>query len=154
MTQHTQTIATLELEATLADLEGIRQFITQTTDRLHISAEAIYHFNLAVTELVTNTILYGYKEKPGRIAIEILRSGNDLLIRLSDDAPQFDPTQVPPPDFSTPIDERPPGGLGIYLTRQIVDRFTYHQPSGGGNEVTLAKEDILPAAEEKQQDRN
>jgi anti-sigma regulatory factor (Ser/Thr protein kinase) len=147
-----ETIAALELQASLADLEEIRQFITQTCAPMHISADAVYNFNLAVTELVTNTILYGYKEQPGRIAIEILRQEGDLLVRISDAAPFFDPTQAPPPDFSTPIEERPPGGWGIYLTRQIVDRFTHRKLTDGGNEVTLVIEDIIPFTKEEKKD--
>lgn len=146
-----ETIATLELQASLADLEDIRQFITQTCDPLHISADSVYNFNLAVTELVTNTILYGYLEQPGRIAIEILRQDSDLLIRISDAAPVFDPTQAPPPDFSIPIEERPPGGWGIFLTRQIVDRFTHRELADGGNEITLVMENVIPKAKEEQQ---
>lgn len=147
-----ETIATLELQASLADLEDIRQFITRTCDPMQINADTVYNFNLAVTELVTNTILYGYKEQPGRIAIEILRQEGDLLIRISDEAPFFDPTQAPAPDFSIPIEDRPPGGWGIYLTRQIVDRFTHRNLVGGGNEITLVMEDVIPISKEEQED--
>lgn len=146
-----ETIATLELQAALKDLEGIRQFITQTCEAMAISADTLYHFNLAVTELVTNTILYGYKEQPGRIFIEILRQGGDLVIRIRDEAPFFDPTQVPPPDFSIPLEERPPGGWGIYLSRQIMDRFTHRELAGGGNEITLIMENVISAAKEEQE---
>lgn len=145
-----ETIATLELQAGLADLEDIRQFVTQTCETMAIDADTVYDCNLAVTELVTNTILYGYKEQPGRIFIEILRQGGDLLIRISDEAPLFDPTQAPPPDFSIPVEERPPGGWGIYLSRQIVDRFTHRGLAKGGNEITLTMEGVIPIAQEEQ----
>jgi anti-sigma regulatory factor (Ser/Thr protein kinase) len=54
-------------------------------------------------------------------------------------APPFDPTRVPDPDLTLPLEERPLGGLGIYLIRQSVDKMVYRAVPEGGNELTLVK---------------
>jgi len=60
-------------------------------------------------------------------------------IELRDHAPGFDPTRVPPPDLTQPLEEREPGGLGVFLTRHMVDEMRYRALPGGGNELTLIK---------------
>lgn len=143
-----ETLGTLHLDARLEDLPHIRQFINQTTSALDIDQAAIYDLNLAITELITNTLLYGY-EGAGPIEIEILRSERDLLVRLRDKAPHFDPTEHPPPDITQPLVNRLPGGMGVYLTRLSVDRFSYRRLPGGGNEISLGKVSIFPPAKEE-----
>jgi anti-sigma regulatory factor (Ser/Thr protein kinase) len=74
---------------------------------------------------------------PGLIEVEMIRDGDALVVRLRDQAEAFDPTQVLPPDLSLPLEKRPLGGMGIYLTRQLVDQFSYQRLQQGYNEITL-----------------
>jgi serine/threonine-protein kinase RsbW len=143
-----ETLGTLRLDARLEDLPHIRQFFTKTTSALDIDHRAIYDLNLAITELITNTLLYGYGGA-GPIEIKILRAGQDLLVRLRDKAPYFDPTGHPPPDITQPLEKRPPGGMGVYLTRLSVDRFSHRRLPGDGNEITLGKVNLFPPAKEE-----
>jgi serine/threonine-protein kinase RsbW len=130
--------SSLQLIAGVNDLVEIRHYLRSKAAAMHIDPSTTYDIILAVTELVTNTLLYGYQEKPGFIEVKIGREGNALVVRLRDRAEMFDPTQVPPPDISLPLEKRPLGGMGIYLTRQLVDSFTYQRLPQGENEVTLA----------------
>jgi serine/threonine-protein kinase RsbW len=59
---------------------------------------------------------------------------------LRDHAPLFDPTSAPMPDLTRPLEEREPGGLGLYLTRQMVDDWQYRVLPDDGNELTLIKQ--------------
>jgi serine/threonine-protein kinase RsbW len=132
-------IAKFRLKASLKDLGKIRQFIKQEAESRHVNSTAIYDLNLAVTELVTNTLNYGYQNRPGIIEIELFKEDGDLLIRLRDEAPAFDPTQMKKPDLSLHLYERPLGKMGIYLARGSVDRFAHRRIPEGGNEITLEK---------------
>ena len=100
---------------------------------------------LAVTEIVTNTLTYGYQDKPGWVEVLIRRKGDSLQVVLRDKAAPFDPTQVPDPDVHRPLKERLPGGLGIYLARHFVDRIAYRTTPEYGNEIMLVKNGILGA---------
>jgi anti-sigma regulatory factor (Ser/Thr protein kinase) len=139
---------TLRLNARLEDLPRIRQFVTQAIAPHNIDESQIYDFNLALTELITNTLSYGYRGA-GPIQIEILRANQDLMVRLRDEAPHFNPTEQPSPDISLTLDQRPPGGMGIFLTQQSVDRFTHHDLPGGGNEIKLWKKGIFSQSKEE-----
>ena len=128
----------LRMIAGVQDLAEIRHYLRSKAAALHIDPSTTYDILLAVTELVTNTLLYGYQEKSGFIEVQIDRDGDVLFVRLRDQAEMFDPTQVPPPNVSLPLEKRPLGGMGIYLARQLVDSLTYQRLPQGKNEVTLA----------------
>ncbi len=102
----------------------------------------VYLANLTVEELVTNCIKYGYAavdttDKGIDVAISIV--GGELRIILSDDAAPFDPLAQAAPDLSLPIEERPIGGLGIHMLRQMSTGFAYAFENGR-NIVTITKQ--------------
>jgi serine/threonine-protein kinase RsbW len=100
---------------------------------------------LAVDELATNSTLHGYRGRSGDIELKMSRTGADLEIVLRDRATAFDPTQVPPPDMSLPLEDRPVGGLGLHLVRHMVDELRYRARPEGGNEIVLVKKRVFPA---------
>jgi anti-sigma regulatory factor (Ser/Thr protein kinase) len=128
----------LRVTAELANLGAIRRFIEDNTLRLTADEDMAYALAHAVDECATNIIEHGYDGQPGTIEIEIDRAGENVTIVLRDHAPPFDPTGMPPPDLTLPLEEREPGGLGIYLARQMVDEWRY-RPLPDGNELTLIK---------------
>jgi serine/threonine-protein kinase RsbW len=134
----------LRVTAELNNLEVIRHFIEENSQALQSDPNTIYDLVQAVDECATNIIEHGYHEQPGPIEIEIERRGETITIRLRDQAPLFDPTQVPPPDLTLPLEQREPGGLGIYLARQMVDQMNYEVLPTGGNELILTKH-VRPA---------
>jgi anti-sigma regulatory factor (Ser/Thr protein kinase) len=129
----------LRLAAELNNLETMRRFVEESARHLHVDQDTAFDLAQAVDECATNIIEHGYQGRPGPIEIEIERDGGMLTIELRDHAPGFDPTRVPPPDLTLTLDEREPGGLGIFLTRHMVDEMRYRALPDGGNELTLLK---------------
>ena len=128
--------------ADFKNLEPIRQLIEKEAGALDASEDDIYDLMLAVTELVTNTIEHGYNGKDGWVQIEIGYNETGLIIVLSDCAPKYDPTTTPIPNINLPLEERPMRGLGVYIVRETMDRFTYKQDDEGNNQVTIVKQII------------
>src|SRR5690349_2616546 len=89
--------------------------------------EAIQHFaNLALEEFVTNSIKYGYNDaEEHSIDVNIRLSEAELVLTLIDDGRPFNPLEAPEPQLDLPVEERPIGGLGIYMVRKMSDRMTY-----------------------------
>jgi serine/threonine-protein kinase RsbW len=131
--------SSLRVIAELRNLDAIRHFVRDTATTLEVDADAIYDALLAVTEAATNIIVHGYRNKPGIIEIEMSRKGDSLLVRLRDQADPFDPTSVPAPDLTLPLEKRPFGGMGIHVIRQVTDEMIYRAIPKGGNELTLVK---------------
>ncbi len=130
----------LHTTAELNNLAMIRRFVEESTLSLSADERTAYALVQAVDECATNIIEHGYRHQPGSIEIEVDRVNETLTLVLRDHAPLFDPTGVPPPDLTRPLQEREPGGLGIYLTRQMVDHWQYRALPDGGNELTLFKQ--------------
>ncbi len=129
----------LSVPAQTGNLDGILEFVRESAEALGVAPQNVYPFILAVDEATTNVILHGYAGQPGMIELEISREGADLVVCLLDRAPEFDPTGVAPPDLTSPLEERDPGRLGVYLIRQFMDDVTYRPRPGGGNMLTLRK---------------
>lgn len=99
--------------------------------------EYVYTATLAVDEAVCNIIRHAYgEEDTGEIILEILRLENTLAFRLIDFAPPIDPAKVKSRDLA---DVRP-GGLGVYLIRQIMDTLSFEKPpAGAGNLLVMTR---------------
>jgi len=131
--------STLQVSAELANLAVVRHFVGGMATGLGFDRKTIDDMLQAVEEAVANTILHGYNRRPGEIQVEAQKEGDELVVRLRDQAPHFDPTRFPSPDLTLPLEERSPGGLGIYLMRQFTDTVTHRVTSDGSNELTLVK---------------
>ena len=94
--------------------------------------------NLALEEAVSNVMLYAYPDKSGQVLVECDRS-DKLVFTITDSGVPFDPTQQKEPDVTQNLDERPIGGLGIFLVRQIMDDIRYERKDNK-NILTLTKQ--------------
>lgn len=135
--------ATFQSVVGVKDLSRIRHFVEEFAGQNHIVSEAKDDILLALTELVTNSLLHGYQSKSGLIKIEIQLEGSTLLVRVCDQAPPYDPTQALDPDLSLPLEKRSLGGLGIYLARKSVDHILYQYNSLNENEILMIKEGVV-----------
>jgi len=98
-----------------------------------INKKKTYGLCLAIDEIATNIINYGYPEAGiglGIIKVLMADDGKQLTVTLVDTAVAFNPLNyvVPnPEDMNKPLEDRPVGGLGILLARQNVDDFRYER---------------------------
>lgn len=134
----------LKVRADLGQLRRIREFVTDSASALGAEATSFDDLRLAVDEAVTNIITHGYRG-PGDIELEMSAEGSDLVIRLCDRAPLFDPRLAPPPDLRLPGDRDKPGGLGVYLMLSAMDEII-HRSTGAGNELVMTKRGVIGSA--------
>jgi len=131
----------LRIQATVEDLATVRQFVRAQAERAGADLGVVPDIVQAVDEFVTNSILHGYRGGGGPVEVEVDKLGTSLVVRLRDQAPQFDPTQLPSPDTTASLDKRALGGMGVFLARDLMDSVTY-QRTKEGNELTLMKDCI------------
>ena len=95
--------------------------------------------NLALEEAVTNVVLYAYPAGvEGEVMIEAMYKDELLTFVISDEGIAFDPTAKEDADITLSAEERPIGGLGIYLVKQLMDRVEYQRVEGR-NILTMSK---------------
>ncbi len=123
---------TRSLPAELASLAELRRYVKEAAGGAGIDEAKAYKLQLAVDEIATNIISYGYKGVGASAVISIgaeIRDGA-LVITLEDHAQAFDPRTIDMPsaeDLAKPLEERAIGGLGIFLAIRGVDRFDYRR---------------------------
>jgi serine/threonine-protein kinase RsbW len=135
--------AVVRIPADVSELASVRQFIREHAWRAGADRQATDDLVQAVDESVTNAIVHGYQGADGAVEVEleVEQDGADqrLVVHLRDQAPAFDPTSVPDPDLSLPLERRPFHGMGVFLTRELTDEVTYRR-TARGNELTLVKQ--------------
>jgi serine/threonine-protein kinase RsbW len=129
----------LRFEADLENLSHIRRYVQERGVALGADAEAVGDLMMAANEAAANIVVHGYQESLGVIDVEVTRQGDYLVLRLRDQSPPFDPTTAPAPDTTLPLEQRPYGGMGIHMMRQLMDKLTYRFTPQGENELILCK---------------
>jgi len=105
----------------------------------HVGAPGELLANLAIEELVTNCMKYGYDDAAEHeVDIELAVRDGALVIHVVDDGRAFNPVEAPAPDTTLAPEERRIGGPGLHMLRTFSDRMTYER-RGRFNHVTLVK---------------
>ena len=79
-------------------------------------------------EAVSNIIFYAYKgDVEDAVDISLVREGGELIVTLIDHGIAFDPTLRKDPDITLSAEDRPIGGLGIFLIKKIMDEVSYQR---------------------------
>ncbi len=119
------------LKNKLAEIEPLARAIESFAAANNLPEQAIFQVNLCLDELLTNTISYGFPEGgQHEITVGIVLQGGTLVITTHDDGLAFNPLEQAEADVSQSIEERPIGGLGIHLVRNMMDEIEYLRESG------------------------
>lgn len=89
-------------------------------ERWGASGEARYLVQLAVEELGTNIIKYGYDDAAEHlIQLSAAPEKEAFRIDIEDDGHEFNPCLSPEPNPNLSLEEREPGGWGLSLIRRL-----------------------------------
>ncbi len=124
------------------DIETIPQlneFIDTVAEEVGFDMSLTMSLNLALEEAVVNVMDYAYPDgQKGDVDIEVTADQQWLTFVISDTGIAFDPTAKEDVDTTLSAEERPIGGLGIFLVRQLMDVIDYKR-EGNKNVLTLRK---------------
>lgn len=130
----------LTIENQLENLTQVASFVEEICEELGLGADWAFNLNLVLEEAMTNVIMYAYPEgEKHEIWLLVQKEPDSMLtLVLEDEGIAFDPTEVPDADVTLSAEERPIGGLGIFLIRQIMDEVTYER-ANNRNILTMRK---------------
>ncbi len=122
---------TLTLTNKVSEITKLNAFVKSATAALNMETGLANQIKLAVEEAVTNVIDYAYPNgTEGNINITIEADESRIRFILSDSGAEFDPTGVSKADTTLTVDERPIGGLGVFLVRNLMDSINYERVDG------------------------
>jgi anti-sigma regulatory factor (Ser/Thr protein kinase) len=129
----TNNLASLVIKNDLAEMARVSEIVEDLGQKHGVPAQALYAVNLALEEILVNVISYGYADDgEHQIVVRFEVDAGDFVIEIEDDARPFNPLEAAAPwpgrpAVETPLAERPLGGLGIHLTRKMMDGMAYRR---------------------------
>jgi anti-sigma regulatory factor (Ser/Thr protein kinase) len=128
----------LEILSNISELHRIQATLEQLAVEWNISPKPLFQINLALEELVTNIINYGYDNNQHTIVLSFVLVENVVTIQVQDKGKEFNPLTLPEPDTGAPAEKRQIGGLGIHLVKTLMDSIAYERKNDT-NILTIEK---------------
>ena len=130
----------LILHNDIQQIPQLAEFVEAVADLAHLDVGLTMSLNLALEEAVSNVIMYAYpKGSDGLVELEAIIRKDSMQFILSDNGTPFDPTAAPEADITLDVEDRPIGGLGIFLVRNIMDEVKYTRSDDGKNILSMIK---------------
>lgn len=135
------TAATIEVQVRndLREVSRTSEILSAFWAERQLPSEAEMDATLALEEILSNVIRHGCdKDRDYDIRVRISLNGGSYQLEISDDATPYNPLLRPDPNLDLPLEKRTPGGLGVFLVKQLADELHYdHQ--NGRNILTFRK---------------
>lgn len=126
----------LQVRSHPENLKHIRHVMAEALCASKVSKKESGHIILAVDEACSNIIRHSYQNNYTRkIDLTVKRGSDRVTILITDDGIKFDLNSVKPRN----IHEIKPGGLGIYIMRQVMDKIECNRTAGGVNTLKMTK---------------
>ncbi len=102
--------------------------------------KVLMRIEIAVEETFVNIAHYAYQKKDGEAVIRVEATDDPKAVRITfiDSGVPYNPLEKPDPDIDIPAEKRPVGGLGIFMTKNIMDEVSYEY-SNGKNVFSMKK---------------
>lgn len=117
-----------KLKNKLSELSALCRQVEAFAKERNLSLKDTLEIQLCLEEHFTNIITHGYTDaETHRIDVTLAVEGENFIVRIEDDGVPFNPNETPAPDLQCRLEDRKIGGLGVYLTRQYMDRVAYER---------------------------
>lgn len=137
-----KTNRTKRIPAELSRLEAVQTFVEEAFVGETVSEKDICRLLIAFDEIFSNVCRYS---NAAEVTVECYMEENKAVLVIEDDGTAFNPLERPQPNVEKSLEEREPGGLGIYMVRKMMDGGTYER-KGNRNYLSM----ILYSQREKQ----
>jgi len=118
----------LTLPAIAGSIAAFSQFVRGGAAAAGVAESEFGKLDLILEEILVNVARYAYSAESGTVEVAYAPAGpRQLRVEIADSGRIFNPLQANPPDLSRGLAERPIGGLGVFLVRNMVDSIAYRR---------------------------
>lgn len=121
---------TLHIPAQKDNLDEVNAFLENYMEGIGCSMKLQTQVILAVEEIFVNVANYAYAPGTGDVDFRLSCDANNLYIVIEDSGVEYNPLKKQDPDITLSAEERQIGGLGIYMTKKIMDDVIYTHKDG------------------------
>ncbi len=127
-------------KAVAENVEAVIDFINSELEPYNISAKIRKQIDMAVEEIYVNICHYAYEDESGEVLIQAdtTPDPDTIMIRFVDEGIAYNPLMREDPDIHKPLREKKPGGLGIYIVKNTMDKIEYFYKDDK-NDLTIWK---------------
>ena len=117
----------LVIEAVVDNLDAVNSFVHKSIEQFKVSKRTLMQIDLIVEEIFVNVASYAYAPNTGsvKILIEAKEESHTVSLTFIDSGVPYNPLEKSDPDINLSVDDRQIGGLGIFLTKNLVDEISY-----------------------------
>jgi serine/threonine-protein kinase RsbW len=127
-----------EFSKAFSSLDGVFSFLEEFFSSANVDPGSAYAITLAVEEFFTNMVKYN-PEGDSDITVRVAREGDSARVALVDKGVEpYDVSKAGVVDTTLPLEERRVGGLGIFLSKELMDDVTYEYADRTST-ITLTK---------------
>lgn len=113
-------------KANKKELNKIQGFVQEELEKHNCNNELIMKINLVIEEIFVNIASYAYKDNEGNCSLTIQNNkSNEITFIFEDEGIPFNPLERKDPNITLSAEEREIGGLGIFITKKIMDNIKY-----------------------------
>ncbi len=122
----------MEIEASPENLEEVQTFVGERLEALNCSVRSTMQISVAVEEIFVNIASYAYAPEKGSavVRVEVADDPVSVIITFIDHGVPYDPLAKADPDTALPAGDREIGGLGVFMTKKLMDDVTYAYRDG------------------------
>ena len=130
----------LVVEALPENLPQVQSFVRELLEKASCPMKTLMQIDVIVEEVFVNIAHYAYGTERGKAVVRAEISGKPpvVTITFTDRGVPYDPLAREDPDVTLPAEQRQIGGLGIYMTKKMMDEVRYEYRDGR-NILTLKK---------------
>ena len=118
----------LKIDAKVEKLNEVLAFMDAELEAVDCPMKTQIALDIAVEEIFVNIAHYAYgAEGAGGAVLQFEISPEEAMITFIDEGTAYDPLAKEDPDITLSAEERPIGGLGIFMVKKSMDDVTYRR---------------------------
>ena len=121
-------------------IDTVRKFFDDYSKENKLTEKTVHDIQMALDELLTNIVNYGYEDTDEhRIDVRFGINDDALMVEIIDDSKPYNILEQENPDISLSVEDKPIGGLGIFLIKKLMSNVDYYTKEGK-NHLVMTKE--------------
>ena len=121
----TDNVKTFKQIAAKENYKSFNTWLNTVCDEWNIDKDLANKLDMCAEEIFANITFYAYPKDAGIIEAELKKSENSITFEFRDEGIEYNPLEKPDPDINLPPEDRPIGGLGIFMVKEMANEISY-----------------------------
>ena len=112
----------ITVNPTEESISQVQAFLEETLDQAEVAMKLAMKMDIVLDEVYSNIVFYS---KATSVKLECSVNDREIVLQMTDNGIPYNPLEAKEPDITLAAEEREIGGLGIFITKKMMDEFDY-----------------------------